>query len=162
MKVEGYACHWNRRNANGEIVTPTSFDQSLEYYSTNNLAVPINFNHNENMILGKVTTFKKTDSGLYITADLNDEVDIVKNYVKPLVKDGTLNRFSTEGIINRKDTEKISDNTYIAKIFNLRAVAIVSNPADIDASFRSVNSINDSKIVYFDAFKEKNRMLYII
>lgn len=161
MIIKGYACHFNRRNSNGEIVTPSSFDVSLKYYSDNNLAVPINYNHISDMILGKVLRFVKDSSGLFIEADINDEVDSVKNFVKPLVKDGTLNRFSTEGVIKREDIEQVSKDTYIAKNFELRAIAIVPMPADIDAVF----STNSKKgLHYFNAFDNSliNKGLLII
>lgn len=163
MIVRGYACHFNKKNANGEIVLPTSFDEALEFYRNNNTFIPINYNHNEDMVLGHITDINKDEEGLYISAELNDDIDIVKNYIKPLIKDGTFNRFSTEGVINKKDIEKLSNGTYIAKHFNITAVAIVPHPADIDAIF-TYNS-NKNTISIFDGFElkdKKNKLLYII
>lgn len=164
MIVSGYACHFNKRNDNGEIVLPTSFNKTLKYHEENNLSIPINFNHNENLLLGKVESYQIMPSGLFITASLNDEVDTVKNFVKPLVKDGTLNRFSTEGLIKYEDLERISNDTYIAKEYELKAVAIVAHPADLDAFF-SFNSLHGQQLHYFNAFEAKkkfNKALYII
>lgn len=162
MKIEGYACHFNKRNANGEIVTPKSFDAAIKYFEENNLKIPVNFNHNESMILGHITHIEKRIDGLYITAELNDDVDMVKNYIKPLIKDGTFDRFSTEGYIDLDKYESISEDTYIAKAFDLRAVAIVPNPADIDAIF-TANGKHQKSVMFFDAFeKSKNRVLSVV
>jgi HK97 family phage prohead protease len=138
MIVKGYACHWNVANGNGEIVLPTSFDESLEFYKSNDLKIPINYNHIENCILGHITNIYKDSIGLYIVAELNEDVDLVKNQVAPLIKDGTLDRFSTEGFISRQDIERVDNKTYIAKKFDLKAVAIVPLPADINAKL-SIN-----------------------
>ena len=163
MIVKGYACHFNQRNANGEIVTAQSFTDTLKYHSENKIAIPINYNHNADMILGHVTDYQLLPDGLFIVAELNDDVDTVKNFVAPLVKDGTLNRFSTEGLIKYADLERLSDDTYIAKVFELQAIAIVNNPADVGAVI-SYNGRRTEQTHFFDGFnaKKNNKMLYII
>lgn len=164
MIVKGYACHFNKRNGNGEIVLPTSFDEVIAFYKKNKLDIPINYFHNEDQILGHIIDIKKDSVGLYITAELNDEVDLVKNFVKPLIKDGTFNRFSTEGTINKKDIEKLSDGTYIAKKFNITAVAIVPLPADVDAIF-TYNGKKNADKTYMNAFTDRvsnNKAIYVV
>jgi len=166
MIIKGYACHWNKANANGEIVTPESFDKVLARAKENNLSIPINYNHQEGLILGKILNFYKDSQGLFIEAELNDEVDLVKNMVAPLVKDGTLNRFSTEGYYQKNDKVRVDKNAYLLKNFELTAVAIVPLPADLDAVF-SHNNIH-----VFNAYDEEvekveckglfNKSLYII
>lgn len=171
MDIRGYACHWHRANANRERVTMNSFDEAIRRNKENNIYTPINYNHNSDVILGHITNFYKDSEGLFITATLNDDIDVVKNYVKPLIIDGTLNRFSTEGYILNKDITKLDDGTYVAKNFDLRAVAIVPLPADIGAVF-TYNSIKDESLHIFNAFDTpnedvvkkvvKNRYLYIL
>lgn len=158
MNIKGYACHFNKRNANGEIVTPDSFKQTLSYYKNHDIKVPINYNHNSDMIIGHVEHFYTANDGLYIDATLNEEVDTVKNFVLPLVKDGTLKCFSTEGYIKKSDIERVNHNTYIAHNFDLRAIAVVNLPADIDAQFVT-NSFHDDNISVFNAFPDDESMV---
>lgn len=166
MIIKGYACHWNKANANGEIVIPESFDKVLQRAKENNLSIPINYNHQEGMILGRVLDFYKDQNGLYITAELNEDVDLVKNMVMPLIKDGTLDRFSTEGYIQKNDIQRVDKKTYIAKNFELTAVAIVPLPADLDAVFtqNSVHCFNafDVETEVKECKPLFNKSLYII
>lgn len=165
MRITGYACHFNKRNKNGEIVTAKSFEKSLQRHIDEDIVIPINYNHQSDVILGKVVEYRFANDGLIITAELNDDVDVVKNYVAPLVKDGTFNRFSTEGYISRDTIEKVSDDTYIANEFDLTAVAIVVNPADTDAYF-IVNSVRGEGVHCLDVYQpmtpKVNKALYII
>lgn len=151
MNIRGYACHFNKRNSNGEIVNADSFTNTLKYYKDNGIKVPINYNHNSDMIIGHIERFYTATDGLYIDAVLNEDIDDVKNFVMPLVKDGTLSCFSTEGYIPRKDIERINDNTYLAKTFDLRAVAVVNLPADIEAKF--VFNSNHDNMSCFNAYE---------
>ena len=149
MTIKGYACHWNKPNGNHEIVTPESFTKVLQEVQEGK-KIPINFNHNDDIILGSITNFYRDDVGLYIVANLNEEVSYVRDYVQPLIVDGTLDCFSTEGWIPRDMIYRNADNTYLAKEFNLTAVAIVTNPADTAARFTQ----NSQNLHCFNGYEE--------
>lgn len=170
MNIRGYICHFNRRNSNGEIVTADSFTDCLAYYKEHEIKIPINYNHQSDMIIGHIETVYTASDGLFVDAVLNEDVDTVRNFVLPLIKDGTLDRFSTEGYIMKDQIERIDKNTYLAKKFDLRAVAIVNLPADIEAKF-VFNSANPDYSV-FNSYDENkplkqpenslNRAYYIV
>lgn len=150
MKIKGYACHYNKVNRNGEIVDEKSFAEFLNQRRTTGIKTPINYNHNDDLIIGAVENFYSDKSGLFIVADIYEDIDIVKKQVLPLINNGVIDRFSTEGFILREDIKRIDKNTYYAKNFDLTAVAVVNNPADLEAKF-STNKFNQN-VTFFNAF----------
>lgn len=159
MIIKGYACHWDKPNENKEIVRPESFDTTFENLK-DGVKIPVNWNHDDNIVLGHVENFVVDKVGLFITVELNEEVEYVSNFILPLIKGGTLDRFSTQGWIPKNKIYKNPDGTYLAGEFNLTAVAIVTNPADRDAKF-SENSLNNVHYFGFEE-KSKNKILYIL
>lgn len=164
MIVKGYACHYNKPNLNRQIVDENSFVKALKERKESNLATPINYCHDSNDMIGKVLNFYSDSEGLFIEAELIDEMDTVKNKVLPLIKNGVIDSFSTEGYISKSDIEKRPNNAYYINNFDLTAIAVVNNPADRGAKF-----ITNGKTC-FDAFEtneevnkpDKNRYIAII
>ena len=72
------------------------------------------------------------DDGLFIEAEINENLPIVRDYIAPLIKEGEINRFSTEGHTRRTDH---GDGTFTSDEFFLTAVSIVPLPADMEAFF---------------------------
>lgn len=148
MKVKGYACHYNKPNANGQIVDEKSFEAVLKARKADGVNIPINYQHNSPVMIGKINNFYSDSEGLFIEGEIFDDMAIVKEFVSPLIKNGVIERFSTEGYIRKADMERRENNTYYARNFELTAVAVVNLPADKDA----VMSYNSAR---FDAFEEE-------
>ena len=155
MKIEGFICHFYKANKNGEIVTPESFARALADYKEKGLYPALTYNHEKGNVIGKIQDIIVKADGLYMIAELNEEVKEVQDRILPLVKDGTLKCFSTEGYVAQSSIENYEDGTYLAKDFYLTAVSIVPVPADFDSQF-TINGINIDPyhIIYVDVADE--------
>lgn len=134
MKIEGYAAHFGKRNANNETVSRNAFERVLNDYKAIGQYPFINFDHDPTLRLGRITEMKTDDTGLYVVAEIAD--DIIARYgLTPYITSGKVSSFSTEGYILDATTD--DDNKgYTAHDFDIVAVALVAMPADIDADFR--------------------------
>ena len=160
MNVKGYAAHFGVANYNGELVKPHSFQKWAEDYKVLSeevgYSIPINLNHNGEKPIGKITSVAIDEVGVYITADISDTM-IDRYNLRPIITDGDMDAFSTEGYIDR-DTMKINDDgTYTANGFYLVAVALVCNPADPNAIFKTNSIAAFGK--YADDPKTKEKVL---
>ena len=166
LRLEGFCCHFNTRNLNDEIVTPSSFDKFFTLYNEKKLKPNLNYNHTDT-IVGGIDTIESRDKGLWMTAHLNNNVAIVRDMLTPNILSGDINGFSTEGFVAGGYDGIIShdDGSYTVKDFLLTGVAVVSNPADWDATFSVKNFIeNFAKAREEEAAKalESKRLLYFI
>lgn len=143
--VKGYACHFNRCNLNREIVDADSFANAIDGFNKGLQNVVVNYNHDNDKIIGGVDSMTSDDSGLYITAHLNTSIPYVNDYVIPNIISRDLRAFSTEGYVTYDSIREYKDGTYYVGDFQLYAVAIVSNPADQLAQFSVANSIRNSE-----------------
>lgn len=145
--VNGYAAHFTTPNLNGEIVDARSFSNSIADFDKGLQNVVLNYNHNQEKIIGGVDSLKSDDKGLYISAHLNTNIPYVNEYVIPNIVSKDLRSFSTEGYVSYDDVIANQDGTYYVSNFMLYAVAIVSNPADQLASFSIANAFKANAAV---------------
>lgn len=138
--ITGYACHWNVKNKNNEIVDANSFDYWLKELNNGAQRPMMTFNHDDNCIIGAWDDFDCDDTGLWVVGHINSDVAFCKDTIIPLVRHGDLNSLSTQGWSDRKTNELRDGGVYI-KDFILTAISIVGLPADFDAKFRIVNGL---------------------
>lgn len=148
LYIDGYACMYNHKNLNNEIVTADSFKDFFDMYKAGKINPKLNYNHTSQYI-GGINEFHSTKDGLFINAYLNKDVSLVKDMLLPLILDGTISQFSTEGMV--KDGYngicEHEDGSYTVKSFILTDVAIVAHPAEWNATFTVKN--------YLQSLKEK-------
>ena len=145
LNIDGYACHWNVRNLNDEIVDSNSFDKFFQMYEEGKLKPALNFNHGE-LIIGGIDTIERRDEGLYISCHLNKDVRECRDTIIPNILANDISGFSTEGyVVDGIDGVDFNDDgSYYVRNFLLTAVAVVSTPADWDARFTVRNYLNEN------------------
>lgn len=144
LEIEGYCCHFNRKNLNGEIVYRSSFDTFFTAYEKGTIRPLINHEHNNDRIIGGIDDLDRDDTGLYIVAHLNKNIPYVEEWLIPNIMSGDIKNFSTEGFpVGGYDSIKINDDkSYSVLDFMLTAVAIVNHPADWTADFTVRNYLS--------------------
>lgn len=154
LAIEGYCCHFNKTNLNSERVDEHSFDTFFDMYVNNKLSPKLNWNHDNNLIIGSIDDLTAMKEGLYMKARINKDVAICRDMIIPNVLNHTLDSLSTEGYIlgGYDGIVENSDGSYYVKDFCLTMVAITPTPADWDAKFTLSNFINEYK-----AKKEEER-----
>lgn len=137
LEIEGYACHWNRKNLNGEIVMKESFDTFFSAYSKGTIKPVLNHEHNNDKVIGGIDKLDRDDTGLYIIAHLNKNIPYVNDWLVPNIVAGDIKNLSTEGFpVGGYNSIRINeDKSYTVLDFMLTAVAIVNHPADVIADF---------------------------
>lgn len=150
INIKGYAAHFGRANRNKEIVKPGSFNRFFAYRQAMREdgiedVIPVNFNHDPRKRVGVVSKFDVDDKGLIVEAALSESM-LERYGIADYVANGVIDSFSTEGYVDGNTAKLNSDGTYTANVFDLTAVAIVSNPADAEATFKRNN---DCRVSYF-------------
>lgn len=137
--VEGYGCHFNVENGNGEIVTENSFKDFFDELKNGGQMPYFNYQHDANMIIGGWDEIVADDKGLYCRGHINKKVALVRDTVLPLIESGDLAGLSTEGYsMGWYDEEK---NVWNAEKFLLLGISLVSLPADFGAQMVVKNSM---------------------
>lgn len=165
MRIEGYACHWDEANLNRQRVNANSFQKFFDMMEAGKLDNPIlNYNHDSAMLIGRVDGLERNDRGLWMKAHINKDVAFVRDTLMPMILNKDINKLSTEGYISKNDVEFFDDDTFYIKNFMLSAIAVVSTPADWDATFSLTNVVNRLKPTDEEAREEirKSRLHYIL
>lgn len=138
--IEGYAAHFNTPNKNKEIVDADSFSYWFAELDKGQQKPVMNYNHNNDMIIGGWDLLQCDNTGLYVIGHINSEVALCRDTIIPLVKNGDLNSLSTEGFSNRSENKIVDGNVYIPN-FILTAISLVGLPADFFAKFEIKNGL---------------------
>lgn len=145
-RIEGYAAHWFTDNMNSERVNSTSFDTFFNLMEDGKIQPIVNYNHDSNMVVGKIDALDRDSKGLIMKAHINKNVAFVRDTLWPLIVAGDMTGLSTEGYIpSAQDIEWLNDETYFVKCFILTAVAITPIPADGGARFSLANAVRNLK-----------------
>lgn len=129
--IEGYGCHFNTVNGNGEIVTADSFKDFFDELKAGRQMPYFNYQHNPELIIGGWDSIEADDKGLVCRGHLNKKVALVRDTVLPLVESGDLAGLSTEGYAMGWWDEQ--NNVWHAEKFMLLGISLVSLPADFAA-----------------------------
>lgn len=146
LEIDGYCCHYNKVNLNGEMVNEASFKRFFEMQKEGKIKPALNYNHSDQLI-GGIDLLESRKEGLYMRAHLNKKIALVRDTIIPCMEAGDLNCLSTEGYIMNgwEDIEELDGNSYYVKNFLLTAVAVVSVPADYEAKFTFRNFLQTHK-----------------
>ena len=137
VAVEGYACHYNTANHNGEIVDEASFRSWLDTLGKGGMMPIFNYQHGE-QIIGGWDRFESDATGLKAYGHLNTNVAFVRDNILPLVEAGDVSHLSTEGWCDWDDLEERGDDLYLRN-FKLTGVSLVAMPADFGAKMTLKN-----------------------
>ncbi len=129
--VEGYGCHFNAVNGNGEVVTAESFRDFFDELKNGRQMPYFNYQHNPEAIIGGWDSIEADDKGLVCRGHLNKRVALVRDTVLPLVESGDLAGLSTEGYAMGWYDEEL--DVWHAERFMLLGISLVSLPADFAA-----------------------------
>lgn len=139
LRVEGYGCHFNAENGNGEIVTEASFADFFDTLKNGGQMPYFNYQHMPDQIIGGWDEIVADEKGLYCRGHINKKVALVRDTVLPLIESGDLAGLSTEGYsMGWYDDER---NVWHAEKFLLLGVSLVSLPADFAAQIVVKNSL---------------------
>ena len=143
LAIEGYACHYDKKNLNNQVVDGESFRTFFEMYKANQLNPRLNYNHTDDVI-GGIDELTPMSDGIWIKAHLNKMIPMVKDMIIPNVLAGDINSFSTEGYVKGGYNGIVElENGYYVKDFILTGVSVVSTPADAEATFSIANYIRE-------------------
>lgn len=144
LEIEGYACHWDKKNLNGEIVYRNSFDTFFTAYEKGSIRPVLNHEHDNSKVIGGIDELDRDETGLYIIAHLNKTIPYVNDWLAPNIMAGDIKNLSTEGFpVGGYDSIRVNeDKSYSVLDFMLTAVAIVNHPADTLADFSVRNYLN--------------------
>lgn len=141
--VEGYGCHFNTENGNGEIVTENSFADFFAELKNGGQMPYFNYQHNATDIIGGWDEIKADERGLYCRGHINKRVALVRDTVLPLIESGDLAGLSTEGYTMGWYDEQ--NGIYHAEKFMLLGISLVSLPADFAAQMIVKNDLRMRK-----------------
>ena len=137
--VEGYGCHFNKANGNGEIVTVDSFADFFNELRNGGQMPYFNYQHQPDQIIGGWDSIEADETGLVCRGHLNKRVALVRDTVLPLVESGDLAGLSTEGYAMGWYDEEL--NVWHAEKFMLLGISLVSLPADFGAQMIVRNNL---------------------
>lgn len=139
IPVEGYVCHFNKANHNGEIVDEASFASFFSELEKGGLMPVFNYQHTDR-IIGGWDNFESRANGLYGKGHLNTNVAEVRDNILPLVEAGDIGYLSTEGWCDWDKMEERKNGVYL-KDFIMTAVSLVALPADFGAKMKLKNEL---------------------
>lgn len=127
--VEGYACHFNVPNLNGEIVTPEVFEPFFRILEANHVMPYFNYDHGGTLI-GGWDDIVADEVGLKVRGHIYRDIAFVKENLSPLIEGGELAHLSTEGFICEAFP---AEDGYNVGEFELIGISLVPMPADMRA-----------------------------
>lgn len=156
VTIKGYAAVFHTPDAVGDIIHPNAFDKSLEKFKSENIPIPVTFQHRPDSFIGKISPdkFKLDDVGLYVEAQLlkgYDEAD----KASILAKEGVINGFSLSGLL--MDSKQLNNENRLLTEINLDDFSFVHKPAHKDARGAVVKSENASYDLSFDNIDEDDQ-----
>lgn len=149
MFLEGYAAHFDKVNLNSQIVNAKSFDTYFSLLNDNKIGKAImNWEHDRDKQIGAIDNITTDDEGLFIEAHLNTDIPFVSDWLVPNIKANDLTGLSTEGYVYGGIDGIVmnDDGSYYVKDFILYAVALTTNPADVEARFSLANAVQEWKL----------------
>lgn len=146
MIVKGYAAHWHKKNKNNERLEMGAFDEIIDWFEKNEVIIPINVEHDNNEIIGKVISMKKDNKGLFVEAEIFDNLVNAEHY-KELIVNGLFQNFSTQGFVGNKAIKNLPDGSYMVSKFRLTAIAVTNQPADTNARLSIASCLDEGKFL---------------
>lgn len=142
-KFSGYASVFGGVDSYGDTIIRGAFDSTLRKYGKPKMF----YNHDWNMPVGKFTTAKEDDHGLYVEGELTPGQSLATD-VHAAMKHGTVDGLSIGGYLNEGDYEPGADGgRVIRKWSRLMEVSPVVFPADSAARIGNVKMIDFESVL---------------
>lgn len=153
-KFSGYASVFDGVDSYGDTITKGAFSDTLSTHG----APKMFFNHEWTMPIGKYTTVKEDDHGLYVEGELTPGLALAGD-VRAAMKHGTLDGLSIGGYVQRGDYQDTEKGRVINKWSRLMEISPVVFPADSAARVDSVKSEMLEAIEQIETIRDLERLL---
>lgn len=153
-KFSGYASVFDGVDSYGDTITKGAFSDTLNTHG----APKMFFNHEWTMPIGKYTTVKEDDHGLYVEGELTPGLALATD-VRAAMKHGTLDGLSIGGYVQKSDYQETDKGRVISKWSRLMEISPVVFPADSAARVDSVKSEMLEAIEQVETIRDLERLL---
>ena len=151
--ISGYFSTYDREpDAYGDIIAPGAFTETIEKREASGHPFPLCWNHDLNMIIGKVDSIEDTDKGPLMTASFFDTP--LAQEKREIVKSGVVYQFSFAYDVQDWEEVELEDGRKANELrkLDLFEVSIVPIPANQNAVMTEVkagrrNSKSDAAIL---------------
>ncbi|RLB72525.1 MAG: HK97 family phage prohead protease [Deltaproteobacteria bacterium] len=130
LRIEGYA-NFATKDRDGDIVMPNSYE--LANFSKNPIML---YQHDHGRPIGKMTSFKTTDMGLYVAGDVVKGLD---DQAYQAIKSGVVQTFSI-GFIGKNGFWDDNYETFYFTEIELLEVSAVSVPSQPNSTFQLMDA----------------------
>ena len=142
--IEGYASTVDR-DRQGDVIPMKAWNEGLSNYLKNPIILAY---HNHQMPIGKMVEHKVTDQGLWVRAQIPQEVgDVYK-----LIKKGILSAFSVGFRVRDADYDSASES-FLIKELELHEISVVSVPANQNTLFSLAKAFDNA--AEFELYKQQ-------
>jgi len=142
--IEGYASTVDR-DRQGDVIPMKAWNEGLSNYLKNPIILAY---HNHQMPIGKMVEHKVTDQGLWVRAQIPQEVgDVYK-----LIKKGILSAFSVGFRVKDADYDSASES-FLIKELELHEISVVSVPANQNTLFSLAKAFDNA--TEFELYKQQ-------
>lgn len=142
FKFAGYASTFKNTDLVNDIIEPGAFSKSLS--QKNGKKIKILWQHNITMPIGKVTSVKEDEKGLFIKAVLPKEHSTASDVIT-LIKSGIIDSMSIGFTIN--DSEFTKNDKRKLKAITLHEISLVTLPANPKATVTSFKNLETHNIL---------------
>lgn len=125
---EGYASVFGGVDSYGDTIVRGAFESTLRH----NGKPKMFFNHTWTMPIGKWTTVREDDHGLYVAGELTPGLNVASE-VRAAMKHQTLDGLSIGGFLKKGDYDETEDGRVIRRWSSLVEISPVVFPADAAA-----------------------------
>jgi HK97 family phage prohead protease/HK97 family phage major capsid protein len=142
--IEGYASTVDR-DRQGDVIPMKAWNEGLSNYLKNPIILAY---HNHQMPIGKMVEHKVTDQGLWVRAQIPQEIgDVYK-----LIKKGILSAFSVGFRVRDADYDSASES-FLIKELELHEISVVSVPANQNTLFSLAKAFDNA--TEFELYKQQ-------
>ena len=158
--ISGYFSTYDREpDAYGDIIAPGAFTETIQKREASGHPFPLCWNHDLNMIIGKVDSIEDTDKGPLMTASFFDTP--LAQEKREIVKSGVVYQFSFSYDVEDWGEVELEDGTKANELrkLNLFEVSIVPIPANQNAVMTEVKAGRRNSKKDEDAIKQAISLL---
>ena len=154
-KFTGYASVFGGVDTYGDTIIKGAFESTLRTYGKPKMF----FNHEWNMPIGKWTTVKEDDHGLYVEGELTKGLALAAD-VHAAMAHATLDGLSIGGYVKQGDYDETENGRVVRKWSRLMEISPVVFPADNAARIDSVKAEElESAIAEIETIRDFERFL---
>lgn len=158
--ISGYFSTYDREpDAYGDIIAPGAFTETIEKREASGHPFPLCWNHDLNMIIGKVDSIEDTDKGPLMTASFFDTP--LAQEKREIVKSGVVYQFSFAYDVQDWEEVELEDGRKANELrkIDLFEVSIVPIPANQNAVMTDIKSGKRNSKKDADAIKQAITLL---